>query len=178
MAYVPQTGVHSRGEELVAVLAKPGRIGIMRHALAPMEGAPPADKQVLGDCTTQRNLNDVGRDDARRIGTLFAKAGYRPEHILTSGWCRCRETAELIAGRAVENAKWLDSFFRKPENTAAQLADLRWFAYSIGASDRALLVTHGSFVVVLTGIEPKESEIVVLERDTFGGLKVVGRGIP
>ena len=42
---------------------------LLRHAIAPGTGDP--DQFVLGDCSTQRNLSDLGRDQAAAIGALF-----------------------------------------------------------------------------------------------------------
>ena len=63
-------------------LKQPGAIAIMRHALAPGTGDPTGF--TLGDCTTQRNLNDAGRAQARRTGDALRARGIGFETVLTS----------------------------------------------------------------------------------------------
>ena len=57
-------------------LKQPGAIAIMRHALAPGTGDPEIFQ--LGDCSTQRNLNEAGREQARAIGRAVRDDGMRP----------------------------------------------------------------------------------------------------
>ena len=73
---------------------EPGYVVMMRHALAPGTGDP-ADFR-LGDCTTQRNLSDVGRSQAVRIGKAFRSHKTRIARVLSSQWCRCKDTARLM----------------------------------------------------------------------------------
>jgi len=171
----------SHAAELLDLLKQPGAIALMRHAPAPFEGAPSADDPNLNrldDCSTQRNLDDRGRADARRIRAVFERAGVRFEHVYTSAWCRCQETADLIIGTKVQVLPWINSFFRKPERGPEQLAGLRKFILEFAPGDRALFVTHGSLISAMTGINTAETEVVILARDGQGGFKVVGRGTP
>jgi phosphohistidine phosphatase SixA len=170
---------------VVNLLKQPGHIGFMRHAWAPFEGAPkegPVTAEALGPCGKQRNLDDKGRMDSRRIGALFAKEGVVFEHVFTSKWCRCRETAELIMGRKVDNLPLLDSFYSDPDKAVrapVQLAALKaHIAATFKPTDRALMVTHGSLITDLAGIDTDENEVVVMKSDGRGGLVVVGRGVP
>ena len=45
------------------------KIILIRHALAPGTGDPAGFK--IDDCSTQRNLNQVGIDQSKRIGKFF-----------------------------------------------------------------------------------------------------------
>ncbi|HEY7803460.1 MAG TPA: histidine phosphatase family protein, partial [Orrella sp.] len=67
---------------------------LLRHALAP-GGGDPANFDV-NDCATQRNLNDVGREQARDIGRQLKALGLSPTNVWSSQWCRSFETAELM----------------------------------------------------------------------------------
>lgn len=77
-----------------------GGVLMFRHALAPGTFDPPGFK--LGDCATQRNLNDEGRRQARQIGAWFSARQLRPTRVRSSPWCRCLETARLAFGDRVE----------------------------------------------------------------------------
>ena len=41
-----------------------------------------------------------------------------------------------------------------------------------------LLVTHGSLITALSGIDTDETEVVIVKADGRGGVTVVGRGVP
>ncbi|MDH4053068.1 MAG: histidine phosphatase family protein [Rubrivivax sp.] len=75
-----------------------GVVVAFRHALAPGTFDPPEFR--LGDCTTQRNLNDVGRAQAQRLGQWFRQQGLSPAAVRSSPWCRCMDTATLAFDQA------------------------------------------------------------------------------
>ena len=81
---------------LVPRLRSGGVVVAFRHALAPGTFDPPGF--ALGDCSTQRNLNDQGRDQARAIGRWFEQQGFKPALVRSSPWCRCLDTARLAFG--------------------------------------------------------------------------------
>lgn len=81
-------------DALWSALREGRAFAMIRHALATGYGDP--DDFKLGDCATQRNLSQKGRDQAKRIGELFRRNGVVTADVYTSQWCRCRETAELI----------------------------------------------------------------------------------
>ena len=56
---------------------------LMRHAIAPGTGDP-ANFQ-LSDCSTQRNLSDEGRAQARRTGEAFRDNNVTVQQVLSSG---------------------------------------------------------------------------------------------
>ena len=66
----------------------------LRHTLAPGVGDP--DDFIKEDCSTQRNLNDEGRVQARLIGDYLKKNNIVFSEILTSEWCRCIDTAKEL----------------------------------------------------------------------------------
>jgi broad specificity phosphatase PhoE len=175
----------AQANPVLGLMRRPGHITFMRHALAPFEGAPRetgATAETLGPCETQRNLDDRGRADARRIGALFRREGVVFERAYTSKWCRCRETAELILGRPVENLPLINSYWSDPQRDSkgpAQIAALkRWLNDELPRQARVLLVTHGSLIHGIAGFWTDETEAVVTTVDGRGGLLVAGRGVP
>ena len=77
-----------------ARLTGPGIVAILRHAFAPGTGDPATF--ALDDCATQRNLDAQGREQARKIGAAIRAAGATVDRVITSQWCRCRDTARFL----------------------------------------------------------------------------------
>jgi hypothetical protein len=90
--------VTAQPDTVAALLRAGGALIAFRHALAPGTFDPPEFR--LGDCSTQRNLDAVGREQARRIGQWFAARALVPRQVLSSPWCRCIDTAQLAFGGA------------------------------------------------------------------------------
>jgi hypothetical protein len=98
-----------RADAPIGSLDQPGIVVALRHALAPGTGDPPGF--VLDDCSTQRNLDGRGRDQARAMGERLREAGLGDAAVFSSRWCRCLETARLLALGPVTPLPALDSFF-------------------------------------------------------------------
>lgn len=162
-------------EALWRALAQPGHAALMRHATAPGTGDPPGFR--LEDCASQRNLSEGGRAEAHAIGERFRAAGIASARLLSSRWCRCLETARLLALGPVDAApEALDSFFgsrtEQPDSTAALRRLLAGLPREGGP---AVLVTHQVNVTALTGVVPQSGEIVVLRLGSDGVVSVAGR---
>jgi len=154
-------GPGSADESLWQALAEGGHVALMRHARAPGTGDPSAFK--LDDCSTQRNLDQSGRDQATRTGEAFRERGVDVAQVLSSQWCRCLETARLLDLGEVEPLPALNSFFGRREHEPAQTAAVRDFLDGVDAEGPSfVLVTHQVNITALTGIYPASGEIVVL----------------
>ena len=128
-----------------------GRVLMLRHALAPGFGDP--SNFQLRDCSTQRILDEVGREQSRQIGNAFWKAGLRFKGVYSSQWCRCLETAQLINMGKVQELIGLNSFFQGIVPREATLASLRKFLqYLPPDGDPVLLVTHQVTISAITGM--------------------------
>ncbi|MGF1445936.1 MAG: histidine phosphatase family protein [Pikeienuella sp.] len=144
-----------------AALAEPGTHAIMRHALAPGGGDP--EDFRLDDCSTQRNLDSRGRDQARATGAEIRARGISFDRVLTSQWCRCRDTADLLGLGPVEEYPALNSFFaERRANGPAQTRDLRALIAATDPAVKLMMVTHFVNIRALTGAGPSSGEIVVL----------------
>jgi phosphohistidine phosphatase SixA len=154
------TPVAGRTDDPVwAALAQPGAIAVMRHALAPGTGDPPGF--TLDNCSTQRTLDARGRAQARRIGESFRARGIIMDRVMSSEWCRCRETAALLDLGPVEALSALNSFFADRSAREAQIRESEVFLQDLPGGQRAILVTHQVNITALTGIYPASGEIVV-----------------
>ena len=101
--------------------------------------------------------------------------------VYASKWCRTKETADLVTGRSVDNLALINSFYTDPDKSKGPKQIARLKAYlntEVTSNARLLMVTHGSLITALTGIDTDEAEIVVVKADGKGGVVVVGRGVP
>ena len=165
-------GQNSTDQELWAALEAGGHVVLMRHAIAPGGGDPPGFR--LEDCSTQRNLSDEGRAQARSTGEAFRSRGAPVDRVLTSQWCRCRETAEMLQLAPVEEYPVLNSFFSDRSTADSQTEALRRFIGDLKLRGNVLLVTHQVNITALTGVFPASGEMVILRPDRQGGFRLIG----
>ncbi len=158
---------------VLEALRSGGHLLLMRHATTgPGVGDPPGFR--LEECATQRNLSDVGRAQARRVGERLRAAGVPVPTVRSSRWCRCLETARLAFGVAPEPWPVLDSFFDDRSRGPAQTEALRRWALGWRGPGNAALVTHQVNVTALLGDWASMGDIVVVRADG-AALQVVGR---
>ena len=147
-----------------------GNVLFLRHALAPGFGDPP-DFDVE-DCATQRNLNDVGRKQARAIGAYMKRHDITPDTIFSSQWCRCVDTARDMAMGPFTTHVGLNSFFNGHVDRDKTLAALRAHLARIGPDRLELMVTHQVVISAITGIAPRSGGMVVYNSRTGEAVSV------
>jgi phosphohistidine phosphatase SixA len=150
-------------------LDQPGAFAIMRHALAPGTGDP--SRFTLGDCSTQRNLDERGREQARRIGEAFRVRGIEFSKVLSSQWCRTRETAELLDLGPVSDAPSLNSFFQDFSTRDRQTRETMDLIRS--TEGRLMLVTHQVNISALAGRGTRSGEVLII-REKDDGIEILG----
>ena len=151
-----------------------GYVLLMRHALAPGVGDP-ANLRV-GDCSTQRNLNDQGREDARDIGQWIKRREVKILRVESSRWCRAKETAKLLGLGPVRLNKNLDSLFQDEDAlNDPQTANIRKRIVS-HRNTSGLLIFVGHFVNIsaVVGVSVDSGEGVLVRANSQGQIKVVG----
>ena len=147
---------------------------MIRHAYAPGTGDPENFK--IGDCSTQRNLNELGRAQARRIGQWLRARGIDSARVFSSQWCRCLETAELIGLGSDSELPALNSFFNRPEDAEPNLAALRDFlSKQPEDGEPILLVTHFVTISGIANETVSSGEGVLMRLTGTGGFDVLGR---
>ena len=163
----------AHGQEPVwDALREPGAVIVLRHSFAPGSFDPPDAR--LDDCTTQRNLNAGGRAQATQIGEAFRQHGVTVGTVLSSPRCRCLDTARLAFGR-VQPWDALGGALGDDERRRAQLAEINTAIAAHESGPPLVLVTHGSVVTALTGLDVRMGEFVVLRRARGGGRAVAGQ---
>ncbi len=156
-------------ERLAERLADGRHVLLMRHAYAPGVGDPAG--YALDRCDTQRQLDAQGRAQAVRIGRWLVEQGVARARVYSSIWCRCRQTAELLALGPVEIEPSLASFFDQPGRAAASNRALQNF---IAANLRArptqplILVTHHVNIREFMGRDIGSGDMVLVRVDSQG----------
>jgi broad specificity phosphatase PhoE len=160
-------------DALWALLRGGGQVVLLRHAATDMEqrdeiGAP------LTDCARQRNLTEDGREDARLIGAVFRARGIPVGRVLSSGYCRCMETAQLAFGRAESWLALQEALTNRPLQEA-RLAEIRALAAEPPTDGNLVLVSHQYPIRLLTGVKIGEGELLVLTPRGAGEFVIAGR---
>ena len=151
-----------------------GYVLLMRHALAPGIGDP--ENFNVGDCSTQRNLNDEGRKDAREIGSWLKRRDLKIFRVESSRWCRAKETAELLNIGKVRPNKNFDSLFRDPDpanNPQTAAIKKRIFNHR-NTRGLLVLVGHSVNIQTLTGTSLESGEGVLVRATPQSELKIMG----
>ena len=161
--------------DVAALLREGGVVLALRHALAPGTFDPPQFK--LGDCSTQRNLSDEGREQARRIGAWFRQQALVPAVVRSSPWCRCIDTATVAFSSATPWAA-LGSPRGATEGTnSASLQALRQALQRASAQPGRFeaWVSHMFVLSALVQQNTTSGEALVLRADAAGATEVLAR---
>ena len=152
-----------------------GNVIFLRHALAPgfdAKGEP--DKFNIDDCSTQRNLNSVGIDQAIELGKIFSESGLIFKKIYSSQWCRCIETAKLLKLGKVFPEISLNSGFRGIYKKEISLAKLSKLLDELKYKDGLfLMVTHYGTISTVTGIVVDSGGAVAYDVETKSSIEIL-----
>ena len=170
--YAVLVSVAPAQESVWDALRTPGAVVVVRHSFAPGTFDPPDAR--LDDCSTQRNLNASGRAQATRIGEAFRRNGITVGAVMSSPRCRCLDTARLAFGR-VEAWDVLGGALGDDERRQAHVAAINKAIAAHDGGPPLVLVTHGSVVTAVTGLDIRMGEFVVLRRAADGTHGVAGR---
>ena len=151
-------------ENLINQLEDGGKLIFIRHAYAPGNGDP--SDFNLNDCSTQRNLNYQGREQAEYIGEFFRKNKIKIDRVLSSEWCRCKETAK-IAFKNFSTNSFLNSFYsaKYAKNKDNQIKSLSEFVKRFKSDKNLVLITHYVLISEVFNYSPSSGEIVVSDKN-------------
>jgi phosphohistidine phosphatase SixA len=159
-------------ENLWSALKSGDHFVLIRHALAPGYSDP--EHFNVKDCKTQRNLNDEGRLQSKKIGDLFRSSGINKAAVYSSQWCRCLDTARLLKLGNVSELTSLNSFFENFHREPSQTNDLKRWIKTAPLDTPTILVSHQVNISALTGYSPASGEIIFVQRKPDGSLSVIG----
>ena len=151
-------------ENLIDQLKDGGKLIFIRHAYAPGNGDP--NNFNLKDCSTQRNLSEDGRKQAQQIGEFFRKNKIKIEKVLSSEWCRCKETAK-IAFKNFSTNNFLNSFYssKYEKNKNKQLKAINDYTKKFKSNKNLVLVTHYVVISEILNYYPSSGEIVISDKN-------------
>ena len=151
-------------KNLINQLKDGGKLIFIRHAYAPGNGDP--NNFNLNDCSTQRNLNSIGRKQAKDIGEFFRENKIKIYKVLSSEWCRCKETADIAFNNYSTNS-FLNSFYspKYAKNKEKQVEVLNNYVKKFKSDKNLIFVTHYVLMSEVLNYSPSSGEIVVSDKN-------------
>ena len=151
-------------EKLINTLKDGGKLVFIRHSYAPGNGDP--KNFNLKDCSTQRNLSKEGINQSKKIGLFFTKNNIQIDQVLSSEWCRCKDTAKYAFNR-YETFDALNSFYdeRFAKNKVKQITDLKKYIDNWNSKKNLVLITHYVVIYEILNLNSSSGEIIVSDKN-------------
>ena len=140
----------------------------MRHALAPGYGDPV--EFDVNFCNTQRNLDEIGRKQAQFIGNYIMNEDIVFTDILSSQWCRCKDTATELGLGQWNSFAGLNSFFQGHADRTETLNMLSEKLDKTGDKELVLMVTHQVVISAITRHSTRSGDLILY--NTRSGVSV------
>ncbi len=161
-------------DSLVEALRDGGFVIYFRHAATDWSQTD----RVAGDgawksCdpTRMRQLSTAGREAARRIGTAIRGLEIPVSRVLSSEYCRAKETAELLSLGPVETTREIMNL-RSAEYVGGREAAVERARRFLGTAPEpgtnTVIVAHGNLIRAATGVYPGEAGAAVFRPQPNG----------
>jgi phosphohistidine phosphatase SixA len=144
------------------LLKEGGKLIFIRHAIAP-GGGDPVDFDILR-CETQRNLSKEGIAQSKNIGKFFSENNIQINKVLSSEWCRCKQTAKYAFNK-YETRSFLNSFFsaKFARNKNKQIYDLKKYINEWSGDNNLVLVTHYVIIQEVLNVTSSSGELIITD---------------
>lgn len=154
---------------VLAELRKGGLVVYFRHGATDVSSGASDEKADLARCDTQRNLSARGREQVASIGKAFRALGIPVGTVLSSPFCRCKDTAQIAFGRYTVDSNLYFAIGVGPEERAKLTQGLKQELSRIptGATN-AILVSHTANLQEAAGIWPKPEGVAYVFRPLPG----------
>ena len=151
-------------DKIISKLQSGGNIVFIRHAIAPGNGDP--ENFNIKDCSTQRNLSEEGINQSKKIGAFFKKNNITIAKVLSSEWCRCKDTAKY-AFKNFSTFEGLNSFYdpRFEEYKIKQINDLKRYIKEWDSPDNLILITHYVVISEILNKGVSSGEIIITDKN-------------
>ena len=151
-------------DKILKSLKEGKKLVFIRHAIAPGNGDP--NNFDINDCSTQRNLDEKGIEESKKIGLFFKNNKIKIDKVLSSQWCRCKDTAKY-AFKNFETFDALNSFYDEKfaENETKQIKDLKNYIKNWNSNKNLVLITHFVVISSILNIGSSSGEIIISEKN-------------
>jgi phosphohistidine phosphatase SixA len=170
------------GPEIVEKLKAGGTVVLIRH-MTTVRSPDQWGGVDYDDCTTQRVLSDVGKQQAIDLGRAFKNLGIPVGKVIVSPYCRCRETAELAFGKPGEQSETLSVWdeLEMEEKTARGTEIRKMLDTPPEPGTNTVLVTHTGNLLWSFGLDSKPEGLAHVFKPTglsIGRATYLGRVNP
>jgi phosphohistidine phosphatase SixA len=151
-------------DKIQSLLKEGEKLIFIRHAVAP-GGGDPVDFDILR-CETQRNLSKEGIAQSKNMGKFFLENNIKIDKVLSSEWCRCKQTAQYAFNK-YETKSFLNSFFSEKfaSNKNKQINDLKKYINEWSGDNNLVLVTHYVLIQEVLNITASSGELIVTDKN-------------
>ena len=151
-------------DKILKSLKEGKKLVFIRHAIAPGNGDP-IDFDI-NDCSTQRNLDNNGIEESKKIGLFFKNNEIKIDKVLSSEWCRCKDTAKY-AFKKFETFDALNSFYDEKfvANEAKQIGDLKNYIKNWKSDKNLVLITHFVVISSILNTGSSSGEIIISDKN-------------
>ncbi|PCJ47301.1 MAG: hypothetical protein COA99_01220 [Moraxellaceae bacterium] len=150
--------------QLVSLLQQGGYVLYWRHAATDHQQKD-AVEVIMQDCSTQRNLSEKGKQQAVDIGEHLLRLDIKFDRILSSPYCRCKETAELAFGHFETNDNLyfsIDADRASRKEQSRNLQQLLSTTPAIGKNH--IIISHTANLKEAAGVWPKPEAVIHIFR--------------
>jgi len=150
-------------DKILKSLKEGKKLIFIRHAIAPGNGDP--NNFDINDCSTQRNLDEKGIEESEKIGLFFKNNKIKIDKVLSSQWCRCKDTAKY-AFKNFETFNALNSFYDEKfaANEAKQIKDLKNYIKNWNSDKNLVLITHFVVISSILNTGSSSGEIIISDK--------------
>ena len=151
-------------DKILKSLKEGKKLVFIRHAIAPGNGDP--NNFDINDCSTQRNLDENGIEESKKIGLFFKNNKIKIDKVLSSQWCRCKDTAKY-AFKNFETFDALNSFYDEKfaENEIKQIKDLKNYIKKWSSDKNLVLITHYVVISSILNTGSSSGEIIISDKN-------------
>ena len=148
------------------LLSEGGKLIFIRHAYAPGTGDP--KNFDIKDCSSQRNLNYKGIEQSKKIGLFFIKNNIKIDKVISSEWCRCKDTAYFAFKKFVTRS-FLNSFYdiKFVKNKNKQINELKEYINKSTEVENIIFITHYINIHELLNLNTSSGEIIITDKNLF-----------
>lgn len=169
------------GRKLLKSLRKGGYVIYFRHAQTEKDYADQVTADV-NNCSTQRVLSETGWQQAKTIGTAFAKNSIPVGTVISSRYCRAWQTADLAFGKYEKNSalNFLPFEDYTDEQIATMKANVTPFLTTVPArKTNTVIVGHDDIFESATGIYPDPQGMAyIVKPDGNGSFELIANMLP